>query len=270
MNNKSSNAAAHNPPRLTHPTKYHLQMQQQRLARDSGQDLDQQQFVIDPLAFPQHLFFPPQKTSPHLSDMDYADIPDNIYADSPTSTSLVQDDLLYDELSTPPMEMKRSFNPHYPMYIQSPPNDKGFAMSAPANIGGFIGDPYNSMHSTTSSSLKYPQTPTIDEEGDVGSYEDDYTTQANLQAVMEKRRRRRESHNLVERRRRDNINERIQELGLLLPDAILDGANKPNKGQILRKSVEQIKMLQGEVNMYQSKVQELESLLEQYKINRQS
>jgi hypothetical protein len=87
---------------------------------------------------------------------------------------------------------------------------------------------------------------------------------------MEKRRRRRESHNLVERRRRDNINERIQELGLLLPDATLDGANKPNKGQILRKSVEQIKLLQNEVNAYQSKVQELESLLDQYKINRQS
>ena len=87
---------------------------------------------------------------------------------------------------------------------------------------------------------------------------------------MEKRRRRRESHNLVERRRRDNINERIQELGLLLPDATLDGANKPNKGQILRKSVEQIKLLQNEVNMYQSKVQELESLLEKFKIAQRS
>jgi hypothetical protein len=87
---------------------------------------------------------------------------------------------------------------------------------------------------------------------------------------MEKRRRRRESHNLVERRRRDNINERIQELGLLLPDATLDGANKPNKGQILRKSVEQIKLLQNEVNMYQSKVQELESLLEKFKITQRS
>jgi hypothetical protein len=87
---------------------------------------------------------------------------------------------------------------------------------------------------------------------------------------MEKRRRRRESHNLVERRRRDNINERIQELGLLLPDVTLDGANKPNKGQILRKSVEQIKLLQNEVNMYQGKVQELESLLEKYKLSQHS
>ncbi|KAF2717682.1 hypothetical protein K431DRAFT_306685 [Polychaeton citri CBS 116435] len=37
-----------------------------------------------------------------------------------------------------------------------------------------------------------------------------------------KRRRRRESHNLVERRRRDNINERIQDLGNLVPQHRLE------------------------------------------------
>ena len=34
----------------------------------------------------------------------------------------------------------------------------------------------------------------------------------------EKRRRRRESHNAVERRRRDNINEKISELATLIPE----------------------------------------------------
>jgi len=38
----------------------------------------------------------------------------------------------------------------------------------------------------------------------------------------EKRRKRRESHNAVERRRRDNINEKIQELALLLPEEWLE------------------------------------------------
>lgn len=38
-----------------------------------------------------------------------------------------------------------------------------------------------------------------------------------MQTQEMKRRRRRESHNLVERRRRDNINERIQELSHLVP-----------------------------------------------------
>ncbi|KAF9235621.1 hypothetical protein BU15DRAFT_77852 [Melanogaster broomeanus] len=40
--------------------------------------------------------------------------------------------------------------------------------------------------------------------------------------LSEKRRRRRESHNAVERRRRDNINERIGELAGLIPDVLFD------------------------------------------------
>lgn len=40
--------------------------------------------------------------------------------------------------------------------------------------------------------------------------------------AVEKRRRRRESHNAVERRRRDNINERIAELATLIPEVMLD------------------------------------------------
>ncbi|KAI0997570.1 hypothetical protein K3495_g10618 [Podosphaera aphanis] len=43
------------------------------------------------------------------------------------------------------------------------------------------------------------------------------TVPAGIQSQEMKRRRRRESHNLVERRRRDNINERIQELSHLVP-----------------------------------------------------
>lgn len=43
--------------------------------------------------------------------------------------------------------------------------------------------------------------------------------------LNEKRRRRRESHNAVERRRRDNINEKISELATLIPDCLLIDAN---------------------------------------------
>ncbi|RUP45072.1 helix-loop-helix DNA-binding domain-containing protein [Jimgerdemannia flammicorona] len=71
----------------------------------------------------------------------------------------------------------------------------------------------------------------------------------------------------VERRRRDNINEKIQELGQLLPEQLVDGANKPNKGAILRKSVDHIKTLQTEVTTYAYRVKELESLLEKYRIS---
>jgi hypothetical protein len=90
-------------------------------------------------------------------------------------------------------------------------------------------------------------------------------TRSRLALANEKRRKRRESHNAVERRRRDNINEKIQELAMLLPDEWLDAKVgsmagvlsgtvsgsiggeedskevKANKGVILRNSVEYIK-----------------------------
>lgn len=46
--------------------------------------------------------------------------------------------------------------------------------------------------------------------------------------LTEKRRKRRESHNAVERRRRDNINDRITELASLLPEVLLEQANNGN------------------------------------------
>nr|OQO25218.1 hypothetical protein B0A51_05791 [Rachicladosporium sp. CCFEE 5018] len=48
------------------------------------------------------------------------------------------------------------------------------------------------------------------------------TSHPGLHTQEAKRRRRRESHNAVERRRRDNINERIQELGMLVPQHRLE------------------------------------------------
>ena len=82
--------------------------------------------------------------------------------------------------------------------------------------------------------------------------------------MLEKQRKRRESHNAVERRRRDNINERIQELSILVPDCDFSGATvtttgggmKPptsasagsssggsNKAAVLKKSIEYIRFL---------------------------
>ncbi|ORZ15731.1 Myc-type, basic helix-loop-helix domain-containing protein [Absidia repens] len=84
-----------------------------------------------------------------------------------------------------------------------------------------------------------------------------------MQMMMDKRRRRRESHNAVERRRRENINERIQELGTLLPEMMAEtnANNKPNKGAILRHSVDHIRHLQHEVHSYSNRVKELEATL---------
>ncbi|TFK49283.1 HLH-domain-containing protein, partial [Heliocybe sulcata] len=123
--------------------------------------------------------------------------------------------------------------------------------------------------------------------------------------ASEKRRRRRESHNAVERRRRDNINEKISELATLIPECMLDGATastptegdvlaaepptpggasttgngngsggekeeangvvKANKGMILRKSVEYIRYLQQLVSAQASRNRDLEQQLSVYR-----
>ncbi|KAJ2720103.1 hypothetical protein GGI07_004815 [Coemansia sp. Benny D115] len=85
------------------------------------------------------------------------------------------------------------------------------------------------------------------------------TSQKSVIASYEKRRRRRESHNAVERRRRDNINDRIQELSGLLPEAMLDPNTKPNKGMILKKSVEYIRHLQQALHSQGVRIHELET-----------
>ncbi|KAL9552690.1 hypothetical protein MBANPS3_003648 [Mucor bainieri] len=145
---------------------------------------------------------------------------------------------------------------------------KQVAGSAPSNMGfhgysSFAGsDDMISVATSQQSSNVIPPSNT-DMMDDSNYNPEDYSTQANMQAIMEKRRRRRESHNAVERRRRDNINDRIQELGTLLPDAVDDGVNRMNKGTILRKSVEQIRKLQNDVVQYQQRVRDLEMILQQ-------
>lgn len=88
-----------------------------------------------------------------------------------------------------------------------------------------------------------------------------------MKTMLEKKRQRRESHNAVERRRRENINERIHELATLLPDS--QEAVKLNKGTILRKSVDYIRYLHDEQRQYQQHVHELEDTLYHIRMNQQ-
>lgn len=93
----------------------------------------------------------------------------------------------------------------------------------------------------------------------------------SVDAINEKRRKRRESHNAVERRRRDHINEKISELSSLLPDfspapghATTDPSStssKPNKGTILKRSVEYIRHMQLFAARQMDRTLELEQVL---------
>ncbi|CAI9549488.1 unnamed protein product [Staurois parvus] len=71
--------------------------------------------------------------------------------------------------------------------------------------------------------------------------------------AMIKERQKKDNHNLIERRRRFNINDRIKELGTLIPKSS-DPELRWNKGTILKASVEYIRKLQKD----QQRVRDLE------------
>ncbi|XP_067099971.1 melanocyte inducing transcription factor a isoform X2 [Osmerus mordax] len=71
--------------------------------------------------------------------------------------------------------------------------------------------------------------------------------------ALAKERQKKDNHNLIERRRRFNINDRIKELGTLIPKSN-DPDMRWNKGTILKASVDYIRKLQRE----QQRTKELE------------
>ncbi|XP_051562290.1 microphthalmia-associated transcription factor-like isoform X2 [Myxocyprinus asiaticus] len=80
-----------------------------------------------------------------------------------------------------------------------------------------------------------------------------FPVEAEVRA-MAKERQKKDNHNLIERRRRFNINDRIKELGTLIPKSN-DPDMRWNKGTILKASVDYIRKLQKE----QHKAKELEN-----------
>ncbi|XP_061543276.1 melanocyte inducing transcription factor a isoform X2 [Phycodurus eques] len=93
--------------------------------------------------------------------------------------------------------------------------------------------------------------------GSCGRYEnyqrsDGFPVEAEVRALA-KERQKKDNHNLIERRRRFNINDRIKELGTLIPKSN-DLDMRWNKGTILKASVDYIRKLQRE----QQRTKELE------------
>ncbi|XP_060898505.1 melanocyte inducing transcription factor a isoform X2 [Labrus mixtus] len=97
----------------------------------------------------------------------------------------------------------------------------------------------------------------LDKTGSCGQYEsyhrsEGFPVEAEVRALA-KERQKKDNHNLIERRRRFNINDRIKELGTLIPKSN-DPDMRWNKGTILKASVDYIRRLQRE----QQRAKELE------------
>ncbi|XP_029907641.1 melanocyte inducing transcription factor a isoform X1 [Myripristis murdjan] len=89
----------------------------------------------------------------------------------------------------------------------------------------------------------------LDKPGSCGQYEnyqrpEGFPVEAEVRALA-KERQKKDNHNLIERRRRFNINDRIKELGTLIPKSN-DPDMRWNKGTILKASVDYIRKLQRE------------------------
>ncbi|XP_062267180.1 melanocyte inducing transcription factor a isoform X8 [Platichthys flesus] len=89
----------------------------------------------------------------------------------------------------------------------------------------------------------------LDKSGSCSQYEnyqrqEGFPVEAEVRA-MAKERQKKDNHNLIERRRRFNINDRIKELGTLIPKSN-DPDMRWNKGTILKASVDYIRKLQRE------------------------
>lgn len=80
--------------------------------------------------------------------------------------------------------------------------------------------------------------------------------------LWQKDRQKKDNHNQIERRRRFNINDRIKELGTLLPRNI-DPDMRQNKGSILRSSVDYIRKLkrdQERLKMVEERQKQMEAM----------
>ncbi|KAJ3289445.1 hypothetical protein HK104_007470 [Borealophlyctis nickersoniae] len=255
----------HHPPRLSNPTPYHTQQMRK-------QSNPHQPNTIDPSLLSvggggHH--YPPVKqeepldpTDPFIISGEY-DLtgPQNGHGNidptamtSPLSSSPLDDfEAAHDEYSargsgslhnspygTPGMHMPGNY------YSMSMPvhSTSGFGSMEQAKLMGSQPSSFGAY----GSGMSMPDI--MDEEG-----------KSHIDLLNEKRRRRRESHNAVERRRRDNINEKIQELATLLPDFQTDTQTKPNKGVILRRSVEYVRQIQGFATRQVDRNQELEDAL---------
>ncbi|XP_046746111.1 transcription factor EC isoform X3 [Diprion similis] len=154
--------------------------------------------------------------------------------------------------SAPPHNPPKPQHPHLASYPRGPALlPQGHADAVSPDIGTGAMSPGLSSVATTNSEAE-------DLLEDILSFETG-SLDAEIHALA-KDRQKKDNHNMIERRRRFNINDRIKELGTLLPktndpyyEIVRDV--RPNKGTILKSSVEYIKLLKNELTrMKQSEV----------------
>uniref|UniRef100_A0A8C2G8S7 Transcription factor binding to IGHM enhancer 3b n=1 Tax=Cyprinus carpio TaxID=7962 RepID=A0A8C2G8S7_CYPCA len=208
---------------LENPTKYHIQQAQrqqvkQYLSTTLGNKVATQTLGVSPV--PQSNSAPercPSASSAPNSPMAHLNLGSN---------KEEMDDVIDDIIS-----LESSFNDDIMSLIDS-------GLQLPNTLPGNLLDVYNSPGMTTPTITVSNSCP-----ADLPNIKRELTD-AEARAFM-KERQKKDNHNLIERRRRFNINDRIKELGAMIPKSN-DPEMRWNKGTILKASVDYIRKLQKE------------------------
>ncbi|XP_009304311.1 transcription factor E3b isoform X3 [Danio rerio] len=210
---------------LENPTKYHIQQAQRQqvkeyLSTTLGNKVATQTLGVSPV--PHSASAPemgPSASSAPNSPMAHLNLGSN---------KEEMDDVIDDIIS-----LESSFNDDILSLIDS-------GLQLPNTLPGNLLDVYNSPGMTTPTITVSNSCP-----ADLPNIKREYTGNETEARAFMKERQKKDNHNLIERRRRFNINDRIKELGALIPKST-DPEMRWNKGTILKASVDYIRKLQKE------------------------
>ncbi|XP_049728438.1 transcription factor E3 isoform X1 [Elephas maximus indicus] len=229
---------------LENPTRYHLQQARRQQVKQYLST------TLGPKLASQALTPPPGPTSAQplpAPETVHATGPAGSAPNSPMalltigSSSEKEIDDVIDEI----ISLESSYNDEMLSYL--PGGTAGLQLPSTLPVSGNLLDVYSSQSvatpTITVSNSCPAELPNIKRE----------ISETEAKALL-KERQKKDNHNLIERRRRFNINDRIKELGTLIPKSS-DPEMRWNKGTILKASVDYIRKLQKE----QQRSKDLES-----------
>ncbi|OWJ99662.1 TFE3 [Cervus elaphus hippelaphus] len=239
---------------LENPTRYHLQQARrqqvkQYLSTTLGPKLASQALTpppggasAQPLPTPEAAHAPGPTSSAPNSPMALLTI---------GSSSEKEIDDVIDEI----ISLESSYNDEMLSYL--PGGNTGLQLPSTLPVSGNLLDVYSNqgvaMPAITVSNSCPAELPNIKREISEALTTTPSLLETEAKALL-KERQKKDNHNLIERRRRFNINDRIKELGTLIPKSS-DPEMRWNKGTILKASVDYIRKLQKE----QQRSKDLES-----------
>uniref|UniRef100_A0A674C6K1 Transcription factor binding to IGHM enhancer 3b n=1 Tax=Salmo trutta TaxID=8032 RepID=A0A674C6K1_SALTR len=206
---------------LENPTKYHIQQSQRQqvkeyLSTTLGNKVAPQILGVSPL--------PPSSSAPEMTPTALS-APNSPMALLNLGSNKEEIDGVIDDI----ISLESSFNDDFMTLID-------LGLQLPSTLPGNLLDIYHSPGMAAPTLTVSNSCP-----ADLTNIKREYS---DTKALV-KERQKKDNHNLIERRRRFNINDRITELGAIIPKSN-DPEARWNKGTILKASVDYIRKLQKE------------------------